>query len=110
MTKRTIVALLLIALVSTLVACGGGDDGTTNGSDTNGESVAPGDPGSGETPAADGATLLEERCTGCHTTSRILGASKDVEGWKSTITRMVDKGAELTPEEQAVLAEYLAGL
>ena len=109
MTKRVIVLLLLLAVALVLVACGSSEDGT-NGSDTNGDAVTPDDSGGGSSSVTDGATLMEERCTVCHSTSRILGASKDLAGWQSTIDRMVGKGAKLTEEEQAVLAEYLAGL
>ena len=110
MTERVIVLLLLLAVTFALVACGGSGDGTTNGSDTNGDAVTPDDSGGGGSSVTDGATLMEERCTVCHSTSRILGASKDLAGWQSTIEKMVGKGAKLTTEEQAVLAEYLAGL
>lgn len=110
MTTRIIALLLLLAVAVALVACGGTEDSTTNGSSTNGDAVAPGDTDGGGSSTTDGATLLEERCTVCHTTDRILGASKDPAGWQSTIERMVGKGAKLTAEEQAVLAEYLAGL
>jgi len=111
MMKRVIVLLLLVAVALAVVACGGTDSGTTNGSSTGGgPAVTPGGTDNGTTPVADGATLMEERCTVCHSTSRILEASKDLAGWQATIDRMVGKGAELTTEEQAVLAEYLAGL
>ena len=109
MTKRVVVLLLLLAVALVLVACGGSGEGT-NGSNTNGGSVEPSGSGDGGSSVTDGATLMEERCTVCHSTSRILGASKDLAGWQSTIDRMVGKGAKLTEEEQAVLAEYLAGL
>ena len=109
MTKRVVVLLLLLAVALVLVACGGSGNGT-NGSNTNGGSVEPSGSGDGGSSVADGAALLQGRCTVCHSTSRIFGASKDLAGWQSTIDRMVGKGAKLTAEEQAVLAEYLAGL
>ena len=110
MTKRVIVLLLLLAVTFALVACGGSGDGTTNGSNTNGGAVEPSGSGDGGSSVADGAALVQDRCTVCHSTSRIFGASKDLAGWQSTIDRMVGRGAKLTEEEQAVLAEYLAGL
>jgi hypothetical protein len=62
-----------------------------------------------EAPVAlDGATLLQERCTKCHDLKRVEAAKKTADEWKSTVERMVSKGAQLTAEEQKVLIEYLA--
>ena len=110
-TKRVIVLALIASVALAVVGCGGGaDTGSPGGSGSDGgTTVTPGGSGGGA-PVADGAALLEERCTVCHSTSRILGASKDRAGWVSTIERMVGRGAKLTTEEQAVLADYLAGL
>jgi cytochrome c5 len=55
-----------------------------------------------------GETLLEERCSTCHGTDRVTQASKTQEEWDQTVTNMVEKGAELTAEEQEVLVAYLA--
>ena len=64
------------------------------------------------TPAAvagvDGATLLQERCSVCHDTDRVTQARKTSAEWDTTVTRMVDKGAQLTDAEKLVLVDYLA--
>lgn len=56
----------------------------------------------------DGKTLVDTKCTSCHGIDRIENASKDAAGWKTTVERMVGKGAELSSEEQTVVIEYLA--
>lgn len=56
----------------------------------------------------DGATLLQTQCTVCHSLDRITQKSDTLAGWQSTVSRMVDKGAQLSAEEQTVLAQYLA--
>lgn len=62
-----------------------------------------------EPPAsADGETLLQERCTECHDLGRVESAQKTREEWEDNVIRMVDKGAQLNEDEQAVLIDYLA--
>jgi glucose/arabinose dehydrogenase len=61
-----------------------------------------------ETPvAADGATLLQERCGTCHDLERVTGANKDRPGWEESVDRMIEKGAVLSEEERVVLIDYL---
>ena len=61
-----------------------------------------------EPPAGDGAALLEERCTECHSLDRTTSKQKTREEWEKTVVRMVDRGAQLNEEEQAILIAYLA--
>jgi len=58
-------------------------------------------------PAGDGAALLEERCTICHSLDRVTSASKTRQEWEQTVTRMVGKGARLNADEQEILISYL---
>jgi len=59
-------------------------------------------------PSISGATLLDNRCTVCHSKSKVTGTSKTYDGWDQTVNRMVLKGAALSPEEVKILVEYLA--
>lgn len=62
------------------------------------------------TPApieAEGQILLDERCTGCHSLSRVTRAQKSREGWETTVDRMIGLGARLTDDERAVIIDYL---
>ena len=59
-------------------------------------------------PAVDGATLMNERCSVCHTTDRIKNAKKSQADWDATVTRMIGHGAKLSAAEKPVLVDYLA--
>jgi hypothetical protein len=59
-------------------------------------------------PTLSGLTLLNDRCTECHTLDRVKSASKTREGWQETVTAMVQRGADLDEQEQEVLVDYLA--
>jgi len=91
--------LLLIILAGTLLAsCGSGI------------SPAP-TSASGSTSASsgsDGQTLMQARCTICHSTDRITSSHKTAEQWKSTVDRMINHGAQLTSQEELTLVDYLA--
>lgn len=88
-------------MVVALVAC------TSNSSQpTKAPSV--GTTPSAEKAAPDGATLLETRCSVCHSAAKPKAAKKTREQWDTTVTRMVGKGAQLTEAEKKVLVEYLA--
>lgn len=61
-----------------------------------------------DSQALSGADLMESRCTVCHSLSRVTIASKTVEEWQSTVSRMITKGAVLSAEEENTLVQYLA--
>lgn len=63
---------------------------------------------SAEKATLDGATLLDTRCSACHSADRPKKARKTPEEWNKTVTRMVRKGARLTEPEKKVLLDYLA--
>jgi hypothetical protein len=56
----------------------------------------------------EGRALLEERCTVCHTLDPVEASQKSRQVWEETVARMVEYGAQLTDDEQAVLIDYLA--
>jgi len=59
-------------------------------------------------PALDGATLLETRCSVCHSADRPKNARLTKDQWEQTVALMITKGAQLTDAEKSVLVEYLA--
>lgn len=67
-------------------------------------------PAAAAPPAAelDGAALLEQRCSVCHPSARPKSKQKTPTEWEATVTRMMGKGASLTPEEKQALVDYLA--
>jgi len=56
----------------------------------------------------DAAALLESRCGVCHSTDFPKHARKSRSDWEETVTRMIAKGAKLSPEEKKALVRYLA--
>jgi hypothetical protein len=63
---------------------------------------------SGTGGASDGQALMQERCSVCHSTSRITSAHKTADQWASTVERMISHGAQLDSQEQQTLVDYLA--
>ncbi len=87
-------AILLLVVISGLVAgCGEGE--VTPQPDVQG-------------PTLSGMTLLNDRCTQCHTLARVRSASKTREEWSETVANMIERGAELDQQEEEVLVDYLA--
>jgi len=93
--KIVILALLLGVFIS---ACGGATGEVASTTEVNTEVET----------SIDGKTLLEERCTACHTLDRVESASKSEAGWGVNVREMVGKGAELNASEQEVLIDYLS--
>lgn len=68
--------------------------------------TSPGSDGSGI--PANGQTLMQERCSVCHSLDRVTSAQKTADQWKTTVDRMIEHGANLTPTEEQTLVDYLA--
>jgi hypothetical protein len=97
--RQTLTIVILTLLLSVFIsACGGP---TANDPPAQ-------DGGTGSDTTLDGKTLLEERCTACHTLDRVESASKSAAGWGLNVREMVGKGAELNASEQEVLIDYLS--
>lgn len=58
--------------------------------------------------SSDGQTLMQERCSVCHSTDRINSAHKTADLWTATVERMLSHGAQLNSQEQQTLIDYLA--
>ncbi|MCX6035520.1 MAG: hypothetical protein NTV38_11185 [Chloroflexi bacterium] len=93
MNKHTITLIsiiLLVLLIGTLlVSCASSNTTISSGS-------------------SDGQTLMQERCSVCHSTDRITTAHKTAAEWTTTVERMVSHGAQLNAQEQQTLIDYLA--
>lgn len=59
-------------------------------------------------PPGPGLELVNERCGFCHTTNQVFTARKTGAEWPAVVQSMVDRGAELSPEEQKTMSDYLA--
>jgi len=92
-TRKTLLGMILLLVVtaSVLSGCGDGSGGSPD-----------------EAVSAGGETLLQERCTECHGLERTTSAQKTRAEWENTVTRMANRGAELSDAEKTVLVDYLA--
>jgi hypothetical protein len=59
-------------------------------------------------PAGPGLKLIEERCGSCHNTDQVFVAHKAASEWAGTVQQMIDRGADLDPDEQKTVVAYLA--
>ncbi len=57
---------------------------------------------------SQGMALLNSRCTDCHSAETSTDKTKTLAEWEFTIDRMIQKGAQVSPEERDILALYLA--
>lgn len=97
MTKRFALVALILLVLATATACGSK------------EPVAAPEPTPGEATGLDGATILTEKCDGvCHSLDRVDAEDLDAVGWAAVIDQMVARGADVSDDEAAALAEYLA--
>jgi mono/diheme cytochrome c family protein len=89
--------VFIVILVGTLLsACGSGSSSSTPSSNAAGGS------------SAGGLALMQQRCSACHSLSRVTSVQKTAAQWKSTVDRMVNNGARLSPAEEQTLVNYLA--
>ena len=56
----------------------------------------------------DPKAILNGACVMCHGVDFIAEHRKDREDWDFTVRRMMDKGADLGPDEHTALVDYLA--
>ena len=89
-----------MVLMVMLAACGGTSEEPT-------QAPAPDTAVPEQAPAEDGEALLEARCSGCHSADRARQVTKTRDGWDQSVTRMIDKGAQLTEAEKVLLVDYL---
>ena len=108
-------ALLLGGLV--LTACGQGSathpasaPTPAANSSAPASAVAPSAPTAASQGAStlDGQSLMQQRCTVCHSTDRITSAHFTAAQWTATVNRMISHGAQLSQSEETVLVNYLA--
>ena len=59
-------------------------------------------------PDGEGKELTVSLCTSCHGADETLAKRETEAGWKLVVSDMVGLGMEATPEDQAIVAKYLA--
>jgi hypothetical protein len=58
-------------------------------------------------PDAVAANIVNTVCASCHTLDRVKNKMADKDGWTTTVTRMQEKGADLTDAQVPVVVDYL---
>ncbi len=84
--------LLLLILGTLMVSCG----------------TSPATPGSSGSSSLDGQTLMQQRCSVCHSLTQVISAHHTLDQWTATVQRMIAHGAQLNAQEAQTLIAYLA--
>ena len=61
-----------------------------------------------ELPAGPGGDLFAQTCSACHGLKVATAQRHDLEEWRATVDKMVLNGADLTDDQAAQIAYYLA--
>jgi len=59
-------------------------------------------------PAGPGLAIINAKCSACHTTATVFSQRRSPDDWAATVQLMVDRGADLSPDESSVVIGYLA--
>jgi mono/diheme cytochrome c family protein len=57
--------------------------------------------------APPGRAVVLSKCFQCHTDAMFRDQRQDRRAWEATIYRMIGRGAQWTPEEIKLMADYL---
>lgn len=75
--------------------------------------AAPAAPGASAAPSGSapppgpGLDLINDHCKFCHVTAQVFAKKRSADEWGTVIQTMIDRGAELSPEETKVITDYL---
>jgi hypothetical protein len=58
--------------------------------------------------ALDGQTIVQGKCTACHSDDRIKSSRKTASEWASQVDKEIGRGAQLNSEEREAVIDYLA--
>jgi mono/diheme cytochrome c family protein len=59
-------------------------------------------------PPGPGLAIVNAKCSVCHTTASVFSQHRSPDDWAATVQLMVDRGADLSPDETSVVIGYLA--
>ena len=59
-------------------------------------------------PPGPGLSTVQERCSACHSVATVFGQRRTPDDWAATVSLMVDRGADLSADEQSVVIGYLS--
>jgi mono/diheme cytochrome c family protein len=61
-----------------------------------------------ELPEGEGKSIAVENCQACHRLTNLVKAHKSLDEWHDTVQLMIDRGANVQPEQIDTLIHYLA--
>ena len=61
-----------------------------------------------ELPDGDGKAIATQNCQACHKLTNLTKAHKSLDDWKDTVQTMIDRGANVQPDQVDTLVQYLA--
>ena len=61
-----------------------------------------------ELPEGEGKAIATENCQECHKLTNLTKAHKSLDDWKDTVQLMIDRGANIQPDQVDTLVQYLA--
>ena len=61
-----------------------------------------------EPPPGPALAVIKERCGTCHTTASVFNQHRTADDWAATVQLMVDRGADLSPDDMTMVIDYLA--
>jgi|SRR5665213_2241522 len=59
-------------------------------------------------PDGKAKSIVESACTECHGLEQVVASGMSSSDWRTTVNRMVKKGASLAPEQIDTVVEYLS--
>jgi mono/diheme cytochrome c family protein len=59
-------------------------------------------------PPGPALVVINERCSTCHSTASVFNQRRSADDWAATVQLMVDRGADLTPDDMTMVIGYLA--
>ena len=59
-------------------------------------------------PPGPALAVINERCSACHSTASVFNQRRSADDWAATVQLMVDRGADLTPDDMNMVIGYLA--
>lgn len=51
--------------------------------------------------------LIVEKCGSCHSSDRVFNADYTPEEWSDVFVEMINKGADVTADEKAIMIDWL---
>jgi cytochrome c5 len=60
-----------------------------------------------DAPPDRGEQIMNAGCLGCHDLRPIETTALDKDGWTQVVSSMIEKGAEVKPDDRPVLVDYL---